>query len=1652
MSGEPEDVTNLSTVKRALLALEEMRDELETLKRADREPVAIIGMSCRFPGAATPEAFWELLREGGDTITEIPAERWNVDDYYHPDPTLPGKTNTRWGGFLEHVDQFDPYFFGISPREAIRMDPQQRLTLEVAWEALEDAGQVAEHLSGSQTGVFIGIYNSDYSLLQLTDVAHIDAYYGTGAAHCIAANRLSYLLNLRGPSMAIDTTCSSSLVAVHLACQSLRNGECDLALAGGVNLMLSPLSTISAAKVVTMAADGRCKTFDARADGIVRGEGCGVVILKRLSDALAGGDRILALIRGSAVNQDGRSNGLTAPSVICQQLLIQQALKNAGVSPSQISYVEAHGTGTPLGDPIEVEALEAVFGAHLSKERPCAIGSVKTNIGHTEAAAGIAGLIKVVLCLQHRAIPPHLHFKKLNPNIPPESFSFEIPTSLRQWGTDPGGRFAGVSAFSLGGTNAHVVLEEAPTPSESEQPDADLAPGRARAGALAHTWHRRRFWLDAHAYRQAMTALVIPSPAETQNGASHPLLGRKLRTALGIYEGLLSLEALPYLAHHQINGKVVLSAAAYLEIGLAAATQIWGPGTHAVESLDIKEVLVLAEGQVRTTQLVLTPEREGETTFQLFCLEGEEKKDASWKLHTSGKIRRQQSPVELTLERRDSLEVVRGRMKEELSIEAFNYSLRERGFDCGSEPQVIRRLWRAGLEALGHLQLPTPLTDEARDYQVHPLMLDAAIRVLGATLPEEGAKTDSYFTAEVGSFLYDGCGDTEMWSHAAIRPCDNLQRGGVIADIQLFDGAGRRVGEITGLRLTPLRRQGHPPQEDFRDWLYEVKWLSQSLEERTPASAAAVLPSAAEIAGRIQTQVMQASADSGLDAYQRMKSRLDSLCADYLVKALNSAGWQMRKGQSVTAEELAERLGVAKPRRRLVRRLLEILQEEEVLEKEGLGWVVKRVPEIIGDTEKRRQALVSEYGFCEPELTLLRRCGENLAEVLKGRCDPLELLFADGTLATVEKLYQDAPFARMFNLLVQKAVAAVMEHLPGESRLRVMEIGAGTGGTTSYVLPELPAGRTEYLFTDVSSLFKLRAQRRFREYPFVKYQLLDIELDPQQQGVCAHQFDLILAANVLHATSDLRQTLNHVRQLLADGGLLMLVEGTAPQRWADLTFGLTEGWWKFRDAEIRRSHPLLSQRGWLKLLKEVGFTDVQGVPETADGQEETSLQGALILARSFHSAEELRSVKAHSSERKIQTAKTSLVTREQDGRWIILSDEGGVGSSLAGRLRTTASTTVMLASRASRGAEFALLEDGSCQLDPCNPSHYDLLLHHAARTHGGTWRGIIHLWSLDQMREGHTLSHSRGEGADDADAFATALRVGCGSVLQLVQAVSRWERVRPAAAPPRLWVVTRGAQSIGGERVVRAWQSAAWGLGRVVSVEQPQLWGGMIDVEEGEGAEAQAAQVAHELFGAWRGEEAAYRGGRRYVARLMRTRHVEGERAGAVSGQETEGGRVRLRSDGTYLVTGGLGGLGRRVARWMVERGAGRVVLVGRRELSAQQQSAVVREVLSGAGVEVDDSRVVIRRVDVSERAEVRSLVAEINERMPQLRGVVHAAGVVEDGVVARLGWEQFARVLRPKAAGRVEPACGDGRRAVGLLRALLLRCLAHRPRRSGKL
>ncbi|MBE9147948.1 alpha/beta fold hydrolase, partial [Coleofasciculus sp. LEGE 07092] len=762
---------------------------------------------------------------------------------------------------------------------------------------------------------------------------------------------------------------------------------------------------------------------------------------------------------------------------------------------------------------------------------------------------------------------------------------------------------------------------------------------------------------------------------------------------------------------------------------------------------------------------------------------------------------------------------------------------------------------------------------------------------------------------------------------------------------------------VPGSQGAEILGSDFPLSESLTDWFYQVAWRPKTrLDRALPSQPADYIPTPQQIAADIQPQVARLNQQHQLQRYQPLATQLDRLSTAYVLNALAQLGWQPQSGR-ISLRELSQNLEIVKQHHCLLQRMLQMLQEEGILKQVGGEWDVCQLPQM-DDPEQIRQTLLSHYPAFETELTLLGRCGQQLAAVLQGKCDPLELLFPQGSLTSVERLYQDSPVAQVINTLVQDAIAQATAKLPQNRPIRILEIGAGTGGLTSYLLPKLPANRTEYVFTDLSSLFTAKAQQKFQDYPFIQYQLLDIEQNPSTQGFAAHQFDMVIAANVLHATANLRQTLNHVQQLLAPAGLLVLLEGTQPQRWMDLIFGLTEGWWRFTDTDLRKSHPLLSSQQWQNFLEQLGFQEARTI---SAGEISEALTGqGIILAR----GSQLQGL-----------PKEVVLPPQPASSWLIFADRGGVGSQLATQLKKQGDHCILV----FPGTAYQQLETGDYQLNPSQPREFQQVLAEVF-TAELPCRGVVHLWSLD---------------GTSPTALEQALVLGCRSALHLLQALVKSEFPQP----PRLWLVTQGTQPIGLEpSPLAVAQSPLWGLGGVAAQEHPELWGGLVDLDGGDTQE-QALRLLTQIWQPDGEKQVALRSHHRYVPRLVRSQ------------EQASPAPLNLRDDGTYLITGGLGGLGLKVAQWMVQRGAKSIVLVGRSHPSPGATEAVRSLERSGA-------KVVVQQVDVSQVAQVARCLKDISESLPPLRGVIHGAGILDDGVLLHQDWQQFVNVLTPKVQG----------------------------------
>jgi acyl transferase domain-containing protein/SAM-dependent methyltransferase len=1179
-------MTGLSPVKQALLQQRRMKTRIEELERERREPIAVVGLGCRFPGGAVDApSFWRLLREGTNAISEIPSDRFDLASCYDPDVESPGKIATRYGGFLPDIDRFDARRFGISPREAAMMDPQQRLLLEVTWEALEHAGCAPDRVAGMPMGVFLGLCTNDYlqRYAQRGLFADIDPYLATGSAHSVASGRISYLLGLHGPSLTLDTACSSSLVAIHTACESIRSGSCEMALAGGAGVLLSLEIFVSLSKARMLAPDGRCKAFDASANGFVRSEGCGVVVLKRLSAAVRDGDRILAVVRGSACNQDGRSNGLTAPNGPAQQAVIRAALANAGVEPSSIGYLEAHGTGTVLGDPIEVESLAAVLGQGRRPDQALVLGSVKTNLGHLEAAAGVAGFIKTVLVLHHRAIPANLHFQRPNPHIGWDACPFvRVPTGLTQWETAP--RLAGVSAFGFSGTNAHVVLEEAPASSVAdsavkERPLHVLAlSGNSDEALRAAAWDLARH-VDAGATSLADLCYSV-------NTGREPLSHRALVAASQPAELRACLAA---LGEGRRDGAV---ASGVVEDGVEPRLLFLFPAAGAVPpgaAGSLGETSQVFQAALVECEEALRGELGGDWLTRCWLKEGTTDRAAvagsAFALQYATALLWRSWGIEPSAVAGEGVgEYVAGVVAGALGMqEALRLAAGNSG-QPGRLPSPAPAVGPCAVPffsgAAGRRATTAELADAGR----------------WASIRAEGTSVQAAVAAAVaeGFDLVLDIGTSSGGSGAAVtdmpRRVSSFETGrdawdSIAAALGRLHAAGARVDWRAFDRGRQRVRVDVPASPRVR----QRYWFP----ERAAAGRAEGQSAWEFVTRQAARQARQAPIDLDLSRFGELWAELNRFTSAAVARAVIELGVFPEVGSRRTLEG-AMSAGQVLP---MYGRLLSLWFDRLV--REGC---LDRLGETFEATEalERMAAAGSESpGPACDRVPILRdylvRCRAHAAAIVSGRQTPLETLFPGGSYETADFFYRDWSLARYHNAILASIAEALRETSAGDP-IRVLEVGGGSGGTTMSLLPAFDPACTDYWFTDVSGSFFGRAERQLADFPFVHCHRLDVDRDPAEQGIPTGQFDLVVAANALHAAKDLGKAIDYVRSLLAPGGLLLLYEVTTHLDWFEISVALIEGWQHHED-RLRAETPLLNVQQWSQALGARGFERVASFPE-----------------------------------------------------------------------------------------------------------------------------------------------------------------------------------------------------------------------------------------------------------------------------------------------------------------------------------------------------------------------------------------------------------------------------------------------------------------------
>lgn len=1411
-------------LQESLAAIERLQARLDASERARNEPIAIVGASCRYPGGSdTPDSLWRVLRDGVDAVCEVPPDRWDSKAYYDPDPKAPGKMMTRWGGFISGIDQFDPQFFGISPREAATMDPQQRLLLETAYEALESSGIAVDSLTGSRTGVFVGITTSDYGQrMRGAGPEHSDVYSATGNALNAAAGRISFAFGFQGPCVALDTACSSSLVAVHLACQGLRTRECNLALAGGVNIVLSPDAMVLFSKWGMMAADGRCKTFDAAADGFVRGEGCAVVALKRLSDAIADGDPILAVIRGSAVNSDGRSSGLTVPNGPAQQAVVQSALASSGLKPSDIDYVEAHGTGTPLGDPIEVEALGAVLCAGRPAERPLLIGSVKTNLGHTEAASGLAGLLKVVLSLRHEAIPPHLHFSQPNPGIAWESMSIGVPTALTPWvrGTRP--RRAGVSSFGFSGTNAHVILEEAPL---LESSSAAAMPGLVNvltlsgksAGAVRELAGRYAAFLESHpevAFADVCrTSALGRTPFSYRVGIAADSSARAAQLLAAVSKGESPSEV--------AQGRVVGGARARVAFMFPGQGSQWAGMARQLHE---------SEPVFREAFDACAPAFAAATGMSLLDLLGRE-------------------------------DLLGETQYTQPALFAVEWALSKLWMSYGVSPCAV----------IGHSvgEYVAACVAGVMDVQDGVKLIAARGRLMQART-QRGAMLAILGDESLVSPLI--AGKEAQLSIAAINAPDSIVVSGATDAIEALQST-LQARSIRVQRLA-VSHGFHSPLMD--PMLKEFAAVAATIQYRKPS-----LPLISNVTGRV------AGAEVATPDYWVRHVRQPVLFARGIAEACGAgASVMLEVGPGTTLLGLGKRC-IKDESLRWVRSLQRDRNEQVVFAEAVAQLWSAGVAIDWGQYHQRRggkrvglptYAFQRERHWIEANTRPVRATRAGQHPLLGGRVPTagreiiFESVLSDRSPAWLQdhKVFDGVvvPGTGYLELAAAAAAATGSAARPveGVSIEQMLEIPAGAEVTVQLVMTPAPSGETAFeIFSRASedAEWLVHARGRIggdRSATTVAADLATLRAACSAPVDVPAYYDTLSQSGVSYGPGfrGIQQLWRGAGQAL---GLVVLPDlgETAAYR---IHPALLDACFQTCGAAIEAAddaEPLVyvpvglekldvhvpgATRVWahaavrqpFKYGAETLFADISLLSEAG---ERVALVSGLACKR-ISRASLQRGGAARDWLYELQwmaAPRPASVAAPARESWLVLSDDAGIGGALAEQLK-------------ARGED--------CTIVPCSEElDFDRLIDSAATR-------VVHLGSLAQTDE-----------ALSADTLGAAHRQGCASLLGLVQALGR----KRSANPPQLTVVTRGVAAVAG-RATRAGLAAApiAGLTRVVALEHPQLRCRAIDLDA---SRPDAAELLEELLQPDRENQVAFHAGTRYAARLVRSSSSRGVTAGA---------------------------------------------------------------------------------------------------------------------------------------------------------------------------
>ncbi len=1554
-----------------------------------RHDVAIVGIGCRFPGDANdPQRLWDNLIAGIDSVSQTPDERWAIGNFFHPRKGVTGKSATKWGGFIKDIDRFDAEFFGISPREARLMDPQQRMLLEVCWEALEDAGCVASHWQDRAVGVFVGGFTLDYMLMQLggADYRSVEPHTATGSMMTLLANRLSYLFGFVGPSLAVDTACSSSLVAVHLACRSLAAGESEMAVAGGVNALLTPSYTIAESRAGMLSPTGRSKAFDSRADGYVRGEGAGLVVLKTVERALADGDHIYAVIRASAVNQDGRSEGLTVPSGDAQMALMRSALAQAQVAPHQLHYIEAHGTGTPVGDPIEAGAIGRVSREGRGDDQPCLIGSIKTNFGHTEAAAGVAGLIKAALVLDRRCVPPHLHLQRPNPKIDLPALKLVVPAQTTALPTE-GTLYAAVNSFGFGGTNAHAVLASVdglpaatppqPAPAVWTLPVSARNPESmaAAAGRLARLLEDGReapaptallrdicdtasLRREQHAHRACVigsdAAELIDALDHLAAGQSHPAVIAGARPVHGaprlafVYSGMgpqwWGMGQRLYAAEPVFAAMVdrctalfdrlagwSLHAAMFADEASSrmAETEVAQPANFV---LQVALTELLLSWGIRAQAIVGHSAGEPAAAYAAGVLSLE---DAVRTIYVRSHLQQTTSGqgrlIALGLSREAALGQLAALGEPSLSLAAVNSPSAVTVVGDGA---AIERL-KETLDAQGIFARALRVSVPYHSVFMEPLR--APLLQALATITPRPATLPLYSTVS-GQPIAGPEMDAEYWYRNVRQPVEFLSALTAMADdgIAAFVEVGPHpvlsgsIRELFTLRgqdcdVTPTLNRDNDEPREARRVLAALHVLGHSPDWRAAQGAGrwVRLPNYAWRASRFWAETPQS---------RRSRTRAPE-------HAL-----------------LARRIDAATP-----------------------SWEVDlEAPQLAFLDDHQIQGVVVFPGAGYIEMVM------HAARTLYGGLDAVAL----SQVAFVKALYLNPDQPVTLRLAVEPATQAFTI----TSRIHADDQAAWQTHCTGQL--RLSQGQRSAP-RDIDTLRSRCPNEIPRAACYQHFRTLGLEYGETFQGIArlwqgeGEALALLEAPEALQGTlSDYNahpalldvcfQTLAAALPMKREGSAVYMPTGIADGR---IHRPFTPRMWIHARITGRDA---LGMSGDIELYDEAGALVVEIRDCRARAMGDDGAAGAGSAPQKLYQPDWVAQPRA--------VPESAAAPRL--GRWLVYGGAAELSVATLAALHEAGAVPLRV-----RHAGALTITGDELLVDANDAASWTRLLQHA----GPDLRGVIHLDAA-----GDAVDAALGL---DAARIEAAMARSCLTTLALGKALAALD----GAQRPRLWLVTRGTQPVAGHAVSNPLDAALWGMGRVLGHgEHIDIWGGMIDLPQVADA-ADGALIATEVLHGDGEDQIAWRDGQRHVLRLHEC-----------PAQVALPSAPVFRADASYLLTGGLGALGLVVAKWMVERGARHLVLVGRGGLPPREHwcspgaSTTVRERIDAVrAIEAAGASVRIEVLDIADLGALQDLLARHDAAgHPPLRGVIHAAGVALPQLLAQMSARDFVAVLPAKVHG----------------------------------